>query len=202
MQHRSVQQKQNLLSHPCQEWHQAAGGTLKVLPAPKTSHCFFKPPISSQLCTQCAGCCTPFSAGHTRPQCWTTSLVSPVHLAPRCCSAWQALGREHLAFRALCTIRWHQLFQDWPGFPFSPTSTSTTTTSTGRRRSLCAAGRTAHGSRSLSRPSTCWWCTCEGTRERSHTSARWAGRGHLTWQWDTRLGWSQKCNCRHGHGFR
>lgn len=38
-------------------------------------------------------------------------------------------------------------------------STSTTTTSTARRRSSCAAGTPAHGSRSPSRLSTCWWST-------------------------------------------
>lgn len=52
-------------------------------------------------------------------------------------------------------------------------STSTTTTSTARRRSLCAAGTTVRGSRSPSKPSTCWWFTCADTRGRNHTSARW-----------------------------
>lgn len=61
-----------------------------------------------------------------------------------------------------------------PPPPHPPTpSTSIMTTSTEKRRSLCAAGRTVRGSRSLSKLSTCWWFTCAGTPGRSHTSARW-----------------------------
>lgn len=109
---------------------------------------------------------------------WTEGLLGlSVHLAPRCSAQWQAPGRAWLVLGTPSVLCWHQLFQKWPVSPFSPTSTSTMIISMGRRRSLSAAGRTAHGSRSPSKLNTCWWCTCEGTLERSPTSARWAGRG-------------------------
>lgn len=72
MQHRRVQQKQKLLCHPpIQQLGAHWEGSL--LPGTMGPHCFCQPPIFSLLCTQCAaGCFTPFSAGHTRPQCWVS----------------------------------------------------------------------------------------------------------------------------------
>lgn len=74
----------------------------------------------------------------------------------------ESLSRKTAHFLHVC------VFVSWVSH-----STSIMTTSTEKRRSLCAAGTTVRGSRSPSKPSTCWWFTCADTRGRNHTSARW-----------------------------
>ena len=103
---------------------------------------------------------------------WTVHHCGhPVH------RSWNSKCRRSTCRRPWALTRWkkklnRKIVSNALACCYPLRSTSTTTTSTGRRRSLCVAGTSVHGSRSPSRPSTCWWSTCADTPGRSRTNAR------------------------------